>query len=154
MHVNQSYQTEPDIFNLLGGATDEISVFTECGSVYFDENGEMELSDQAFWQIKKIVLVDYSQIKGVKQKVLFHSINIVLLTMKQTKYVVKFVETKDYVDKIRNLELLIVNSTFTQNSSLNKAIIFSLLRTEQFLSLRINASIFNFKEYIASIEGK
>ncbi|KAA6356250.1 MAG: hypothetical protein EZS28_048223, partial [Streblomastix strix] len=65
----------------------------------------------------------------------------------------KLVGTKDYVDKGRNIELLIENCTFTQNNTLDKATNFSLLRTEPFLSLRMNVSIFNFKGYNASIEG-
>ncbi|KAA6370875.1 MAG: hypothetical protein EZS28_033598 [Streblomastix strix] len=60
MHVNQPYRTEADIFMLGGATTDEISVATERGSVYFDENGEMEFSDQGYWQIKKILRIDYS----------------------------------------------------------------------------------------------
>ncbi|KAA6371420.1 MAG: hypothetical protein EZS28_033052 [Streblomastix strix] len=129
MHVNQPYRTEADIFMLGGATTDEISVATERGSVQFDENGEMKISDQAYWQIKKIGAVDYSRMKGFNHKVLFHSINIVLPTTKQTIYVLKLVVTKD------------------------KATNFSLLRTEPFLSLRMNVSIFNFIGYNASIEG-
>ncbi|KAA6367770.1 MAG: hypothetical protein EZS28_036704 [Streblomastix strix] len=45
---NQPYRTDADIFMLDRAATDEISVATEGGSVYFDENGEMEFSDQAY----------------------------------------------------------------------------------------------------------
>ncbi|KAA6357593.1 MAG: hypothetical protein EZS28_046880 [Streblomastix strix] len=60
MHVNQQYRTEADIFILRGATTDEISEANERGSVYFDSNGEMEFSDQAYWQIKKIGGVDYS----------------------------------------------------------------------------------------------
>ncbi|KAA6372993.1 MAG: hypothetical protein EZS28_031480 [Streblomastix strix] len=153
MHVNQPYRTEADIFMLGGATTDEISEATEGGSVYFDENGEMEFSDQEYWKIKKIGLVNYSSIKGVNQKVLFHSINIVLPTLKQAKYILKLIGTKDYVDKCRILELTIENYSFTQNYTLNKATNFSLLRTEPFLSLRMNVSIFNFKGYNASIEG-
>ncbi|KAA6370732.1 MAG: hypothetical protein EZS28_033741 [Streblomastix strix] len=74
MHVNQPYRTEADIFMLGGATTDEISEATERGSVYFDENGEMEFSDQAYWQIKKIELLDHSSMNGINQKVLFHSI--------------------------------------------------------------------------------
>ncbi|KAA6386116.1 MAG: hypothetical protein EZS28_018356 [Streblomastix strix] len=48
MHVNQPYRTEADIFMLGGVTTDEISEATEGGSVYFDENGEMEFSDQDY----------------------------------------------------------------------------------------------------------
>ncbi|KAA6383842.1 MAG: hypothetical protein EZS28_020629 [Streblomastix strix] len=73
--------------------------------------------------------------------------------MKQAKYVLKLVLTKDYIDKGRNLELMIENCSFTQNNTLDKATNFSLLRTEPFLSLRMNVSIFNFKGYNASIEG-
>ncbi|KAA6382614.1 MAG: hypothetical protein EZS28_021858, partial [Streblomastix strix] len=133
--------------------TDEISVAADGGSVYFDEKGEMEFSDQAYWQIKKIGGVDYSSIKGVNQKVLFHSINIVLPTTKQAKYVLKLVGAKDYIDIGRNLDLMIAHCSFTQNNTLNQATNFSLLRTEPFLSLRMNVSIFNFKGYNASIEG-
>ncbi|KAA6355163.1 MAG: hypothetical protein EZS28_049310, partial [Streblomastix strix] len=39
------------------------------------------------------------------------------------------------------------------NNTLDKATNFSLLRTEPFLSLRMNVSIFNFKGYNSSIEG-
>ncbi|KAA6396430.1 MAG: hypothetical protein EZS28_008042 [Streblomastix strix] len=152
MHVNQPYRTEADIFMLGGATTDEISEATEGGSVYFDENGEMEFSDQGYWQIKKIGGVEYSSIKGLNRKVLFHSINIVLPTTKQTKYVLKLIGTKDYVDKGRNIYLMIVNCSFTQNSTLDKATNFSLLRTVPFLSLRMNISIFNFKGQNASIE--
>ncbi|KAA6386001.1 MAG: hypothetical protein EZS28_018472 [Streblomastix strix] len=108
MHVNQPYRTEADIFMLGGATTDEISVATEGGSVYFDENGEMEFSDQAYWQIKKIEF-------------------IILPTSKQAKYVLKLVGTKDYVDKIRNMELTIEHFLITQNNTLNKATNFSLL---------------------------
>ncbi|KAA6319920.1 MAG: hypothetical protein EZS28_054758, partial [Streblomastix strix] len=153
MHVNQPYRTEADISILRGATTDEISVATEGGSVYFDENGEMEFSDQAYWQIKKIRLVDYSSIKEVNQKVLFHSINIVLPTMNKAKYVLKLIGTKYYDNQDRNLQLMIENWTFTLNNTLDKATNFSLLRTEPFLSLRMNISIFNFKGYNASIEG-
>ncbi|KAA6367445.1 MAG: hypothetical protein EZS28_037029, partial [Streblomastix strix] len=139
---------------MLGGATtDEISVATEGGSVYFDGNGEMEFSDQAYWQINKIGGVDYLIIKGVNQKVIFHSINIVLPTTKQTKYVLKLIGTKYYDNQDRNLELTIENWTFTLNNTLDKATNFSLLRIESFLSLRMNVSIFNFKGYNVSIEG-
>ncbi|KAA6402497.1 MAG: hypothetical protein EZS28_001978 [Streblomastix strix] len=152
MHVNQPYRTEADIFMLGGATTDEISVATEGGSVYFDGNGEMEFSDQGYWQINKIEGVDYSSIKGVNLKVLFHSINIVLPTAKQAQYTFMLVGTKDYVDMNRNLELTIENWTLTQNNTLDKATNFSLLRTEQFLSLRMNVSKFNFKRYYASFE--
>ncbi|KAA6367769.1 MAG: hypothetical protein EZS28_036703, partial [Streblomastix strix] len=84
---------------------------------------------------------------------LFHSINIVLPTKKQVKYVLKLIETKDCDDNGRYLDLTIENWTLTQNSILDKATYFSLLRTEPFLSLRMNVSIFNFIEYNASIEG-
>ncbi|KAA6364390.1 MAG: hypothetical protein EZS28_040082 [Streblomastix strix] len=151
--VNQPYRTEADIFMLGGVTTDEISEATECGSVQFDENGEMEFSDQAYWQIKKIIRVDYSSIKGVNQKVLFHSINIVLPTTKQSKYVLKLVGTKDYVNKSRNLKLTIENCSFAQNNTLDKATNFFLFRTEPFLSLRMNVSIFNFIGNNAFIEG-
>ncbi|KAA6380851.1 MAG: hypothetical protein EZS28_023620 [Streblomastix strix] len=153
MHMNQPSRTEADIFMLGGATTDEISVATEGESVYFDSNGEMKFSDQAYWQIKKMGRIDYSSIKGVNQKVLFHQINIVNLTTKQTQYVLKLVRTKDYFDKGRNLDLMIENCSFTQNNTLDKAINLSLLRIEQFLSLRMNISIFNFKGYNASIEG-
>ncbi|KAA6361043.1 MAG: hypothetical protein EZS28_043430, partial [Streblomastix strix] len=118
----------------------------------FPTREQDESNDQAFWQIKKIGGVDYSSIKGVNKKVLFNSINIVLPTTKQAKYVLKLVGTKDYVDKYGNLEQTIENWTFTQNNTLDKAINFSLLRTEPFLSLRMNVSIFNFKGYYASIK--
>ncbi|KAA6396621.1 MAG: hypothetical protein EZS28_007857, partial [Streblomastix strix] len=153
MHVNQPYKTEADIFILRGATTDEISVATERGSVYFDENGEMEFSDQAYWQTKKDQIIDQSDIKGVNQSIILLNINIVLPTTKQARYVLKLVGTKDYVDKGRNIELLIENCTFTQNNTLDKATNFSLLRTEPFLSLRMNISIFNFIGYNASIEG-
>jgi hypothetical protein len=65
----------------------------------------------------------------------------------------KLIETKDYVDKCRNQELMIENWTFTQNNTLDKATNFSLLRTEPFLSLQMKVSIFNFIGYNASIEG-
>ncbi|KAA6361859.1 MAG: hypothetical protein EZS28_042615 [Streblomastix strix] len=126
MHVNQPYRTEADIFMLSGATTDEISVATEGESAYFDENGEMEFSDQAYWQIMKI--------GGIK-------------------FVSKLIGTKDYIHKGRNLELMIENWTFTQINTLNKAMNFYLLKTEPFLSLRMNVSIFNFKGYNASIEG-
>ncbi|KAA6380641.1 MAG: hypothetical protein EZS28_023832 [Streblomastix strix] len=153
MHVNQPYRTEADISILCGATTDEISEATEHGSVYFDENGEMEFSDQAYQQINKIEQVDYSSIERVNKKVLLHSINIVLPTTKQTKCALKLIETKDYVDNCRNLELMIKNWTFTQNNTLDKATNFLLLRTEPFLSLRMKVSIFNFIGYNASIEG-
>ncbi|KAA6356962.1 MAG: hypothetical protein EZS28_047511, partial [Streblomastix strix] len=82
-----------------------VMILLLLGLKYFKD----ESNDQAFWQIKKIGGVDYSSIKGVNQKVLFHSINIVLPTTKQAKYVLKLVGTKDYVDKGRNLELMIEN---------------------------------------------
>ncbi|KAA6376884.1 MAG: hypothetical protein EZS28_027592 [Streblomastix strix] len=152
MHVNQPYRTEADIFMLGGATTDEISVATEGGSVYFDSNGEIEFSDQAYWKIKKIGGVDYSSIKGFNQKMLLHSINIVILTMNQAKYVQKLFGTNDYVDKSRNLNLTIENYSFTQNNTLDKATNFSQLRTETILSLRMNISIFNFIRYNTSFE--
>ncbi|KAA6380904.1 MAG: hypothetical protein EZS28_023568 [Streblomastix strix] len=153
MHVNQPYRTEADIFILIGATTDEIYVATERGSVYFDQNGEMEFSDYDYWYIKKIGGVDYSLIKGVSQKVLFHSNGIILPLTKQAKYILKLVGIKNYVEKSRNLEFKIVIWTLTQNKTLDKATIFSLLRTEPFLSLRMNVSIFNFVGYNASIQG-
>ncbi|KAA6352878.1 MAG: hypothetical protein EZS28_051595, partial [Streblomastix strix] len=116
MRVNQPYRTEADISILRGATTDEISEATEHGSVNFDEKGKMEFSDQAYKQIIKNEVVYYSSIDRVIQKLLFHSINIVLPTIKQAKYAQKFVETKDYVDKCSNLELMIQNWTFTQNN--------------------------------------
>ncbi|KAA6358451.1 MAG: hypothetical protein EZS28_046022 [Streblomastix strix] len=153
MHVNQPYRTEADIYILIGATTDEISEATECGSAYFDENGEMKFFDQGYWKIKKIRLVDYSSIKGVNQKVLFHSISIVLPSMKLAKYILKLVVIKDYIDKSRNLELTIENCSITQNNTLDKATNFFLLKTEPFISVRLNISIFYFKGYNASIEG-
>ncbi|KAA6380610.1 MAG: hypothetical protein EZS28_023866, partial [Streblomastix strix] len=87
MHMNQPYRTEADIFMLGGGTTDEISAATKGGSIFFDENGEMEFSDQDYWKIEKLGRVDYSSINGVNLKVLFHLYNIVVPTMKQVKYI-------------------------------------------------------------------
>ncbi|KAA6397512.1 MAG: hypothetical protein EZS28_006963 [Streblomastix strix] len=61
MHVNQPYRTEADIFILIGATTDEISEATEGGSVYFDENGEMEFSDQAKYVLKLVGTNDYAE---------------------------------------------------------------------------------------------